>query len=228
METTFDMFMTSNMLESELNFKYFKDDFKFTSQFFSNYQNIDGADNDTYSINQLFLDYKITDNHLLSVGKKAPKLGKGYFANPVAFIDRKKDPNYPEHAKEGYSFLNYTYNKSYDGDLKNLAFDIIYMPTTEDLNSDFHGENSNNVILKSYLLYKDIDIDFIYLYSDEQNDKIGLDFSTNVETNFEIHAEVAKEMGEDYSYLLGLRYLTENELTMIMEYFDDTQKYLFT
>jgi len=28
METTFDMFMTSNMLESELNFKYFKDDFK--------------------------------------------------------------------------------------------------------------------------------------------------------------------------------------------------------
>ena len=99
-------FMTSNMLESELNFKYFKDNFKLTSQFFANYQNIDGGENDTYSVNQLFLDYKISDNHLLSVGKKSPKWGKGYFVNPVAFIDRKKDPNYPEHAKEGYSFLN--------------------------------------------------------------------------------------------------------------------------
>lgn len=210
--------MSSNLAQSELNFKYLKDDFKFSSQFFTNYQNIDGVESESYSLNQLFLEYKISNNHQLLVGKKAPKWGKGYFANPVAFIERRKDPNYPEQAREGYSFVNYTYNKSYDGDLKNHSFDFIYMPTTKDLNSDFDNENSNNIILKNYFLYKDIDIDLIYLYSDQQNEKVGVDFSTNLETNFEVHAEVAKELNGQHSYLLGLKYLTQKELTVIMEY----------
>lgn len=211
--------MFTNLLESEFNFKYFKDNFNFNAQFFANYQDIDGTTNDTYSINQLFLEYKFNDNHLVSVGKRAPKWGKGYFANPVAFIDRKKDPNYPEHAKEGYNSLSYTYNKSYSSELKNFSFDVVYLPTTKDFNSDFYNNNSNNIILKSYFLYKDIDIDLIYLYSDKENNKLGLDFSTNLQTNFEIHAEVAKEIDAEYSYLLGLKYLTQNELTIIMEYF---------
>ena len=112
--------------------------------------------------------------------------------------------------------------------MKNFAFDIIYLPTNKDLNSDFYSEESNNIILKNYLLYRDIDIDLMYLYSDKQNDRMGFDFSTNLKTNFEIHAEVAKEIIEEYAYLLGLKYLTENELTIIMEYFEDFQKYFFT
>ncbi|MEA2028743.1 MAG: hypothetical protein U9N49_07180, partial [Campylobacterota bacterium] len=216
--------MFTNLLESEFNFKYLKDNFKFMAQLFANYQDVDGLTSDSYSVNQLFLEYKFSDNHLLSVGKKAPKWGKGYFANPVAFIDRKKDPHYPEHAKEGYSFLSYSYNKSYSGELKNFAFDLVYMPTTKDINSDFYNNKSHNVIFKSYFLYKDIDIDLIYLYSNKQNDKIGVDFSTNLQTNFEIHAEIAKEMNSGYSYLLGLKYLTQNELTIIIEYLYQSER----
>jgi hypothetical protein len=73
--------------------------------------------------------------------------------------------------------------------------------------------------LKTYFLYKDTDIDFVYLYNDKLSNKLGVDFSTNLQTNFEIHGEYTKSDNGLYSYLLGLKYLTDFELTIISEYF---------
>ncbi len=61
--------------------------------------------------------------------------------------------------------------------------------------------------------------DLVYIKSDELNDKFGIDFSKNIQTNFEVHAEFAKELGGYTSYLLGLKYLTANDLTITSEYF---------
>ena len=211
--------MNTYLGEAFLNFKYFKDDFTFQTDLMANYENKDHIEKDTYTINQAFVNYKYNQNHQVTLGKKVAKWGKGYFFNPIAFIDRKKDPNEPEASKEGFVQVNYIYNKAFNEDLQNIAFEASYLKTSEDINSDLYEDDSNAVALKTYLLYKDIDIDLAYFYSNKEENKFGLDFSTNIETNFEIHGEFAKDNSGDYSYLLGIKYLTENELTIISEYF---------
>lgn len=145
-------------------------------------------------------------------------MGKGYFSNPIAFIDRKKDPNEPEANKEGFIQLNYKFNKVYQGNLQNVGFDFTYIPTSEDFNEDLYSQKSDIFASKVYFLYKDIDIDLAYVYSNKEPNKFSIDFSTNLQTNFEIHGEYAKLDNGDFSYLLGLKYLTNSELTIISEY----------
>ncbi|MEA2019497.1 MAG: hypothetical protein U9N59_13745 [Campylobacterota bacterium] len=206
--------------EAMINFKYFKDKYTINSEFMANYENIDNEEDDSTSINQLYLNYKQNENHIYTAGKISSKWGKGYFFNPIAFIDRKKDPNNPELTKEGYELLGYKYNKVYqNSNLKNFALDMIYLPTSSTQNDDFYNETSNNIAIKAYFLYFDTDIDIAYLYSDEISNKFGIDFSSNIETNFEIHGEYAKNDNDLYSYILGIKYLTETDLTITSEYY---------
>jgi len=114
---------------------------------------------------------------------------------------------------------NYSYNKSFEGDLKNLKLDFIYMPTSTSVNDDFYHDTSTNLALKLYLLYLDTDIEFIYLYSDEQKDKLGFTFSRNILPHFEVHGEFAKEIDGYHSYLLGLKYVTGTDITITSEYY---------
>lgn len=201
-----------------INYKYFQDQFTFNTDLVVNYENIDSVSEDTYTINQAVVTYKIDNFHELNLGKRTPKWGKGYFSNPIAFIDRKKDPNEPEANKEGFTGINYKFNKVYQGDLQNIGLEINYLRTTEDFNEELYAENSNIFASKLYLLYKDIDIDIAYVYNDKDTNKFGIDFSTNLQTNFEIHGEYAKYDTGEFSYLLGLKYLTDSELTLISEY----------
>lgn len=200
------------------NFKYFQDKYTFNSDFVINYENIDNAEEDSYTVNQAFLTYKFNNFNEFNIGKRTAKWGKGYFSNPIAFIDRGKDPNEPEANKEGFTQVNYKFNKVYQGDLQNVGFDFTYIPTSKDFNEDLYAQKSNIFASKLYLLYKDIDIDFAYVYSNKESNKFGIDFSTNLQTNFEIHGEYATDESGDYSYLLGLKYLTNSELTIISEY----------
>lgn len=202
-----------------LNYKYFKDKYTFHLDLMSNYENIDHKENDKNTINQSFINYKYNNNHQIYLGKKSPKWGKGYYINPVAFIDRKKDPNDPEASREGFIQFNYKYNKVLKNELKNITFDMVYLKTTKDINEELYNDKSNILALKTYMLYKDIDIDIIYLYNDKDANKIGFDFSTNIESNFEIHGEYGRFDNSYYSYLLGLKYLTQNDLTILSEYY---------
>ena len=209
--------------EALFRFTHYKDDFKFIGALSARYNNIDGADEDIFTIYKLYAHNKLSINHSVDVGKKTLKWGTGYFFNPAAFLDRPKDPTQPENAYEGYVMANYIYNKSFDGDLKNLKLDLIYMPTTSQINDDFYNANSSNLAMKLYLLYLDTDISFIYLYSNEQKDKIGFTFSRNLATYFEIHGEYAKEIGGYHSYLLGLKYVTQSDITITSEYYYDSE-----
>lgn len=211
--------MDTYLGEAFINFKYYKNDYTFTTDFVANYKNIDKVEEDVYTLNQAFLSYKYDNNHLLTLGKKTSKWGKGYFFNPIAFIDRKKDPNNPEESREGYTQLNYNYNKVFNSDIENISFDTAYIKTSSSMNDDLYEEDSNIIALKLYMLYKDIDIDLAYFYSDKQANKIGIDFSTNIETNFEIHGEYSRSDDGYYATLLGLKYLTNYELTITSEYY---------
>jgi len=208
--------------EALFRFTHYKDDFKLIGALSARYVNIDGIDEDLFTVYQLYAHNKLSINHSIDVGKKTLKWGTGYFFNPAAFLDRPKDPTQPENAYEGYVMANYSYNKSFDGDLKNLKLDLIYMPTTSKVNDDFYNDISNNLAMKLYLLYFDTDLSFIYLHSDEQKDKIGFTFSRNLATYFEVHGEFAKQIEGYHSYLIGLKYVTENDITITSEYYYDS------
>ena len=211
-------------LEGLFEFSYFYEMFTFKTSLMGTYDYVyENIAKDDYPLNELYVDAKITDNHSLLVGKESLKWGKGYYFNPVAFFDRPRDPQQPTLAREGFSILKYSYNKSFQGALKNVAFDLLYLRADDKINKDFYriatdSQTSNNVGARLYMLLFDTDIDIIYNYSDAVKDKVGIDFSKNLQTNFELHGEFAKEIDGYHSYLLGLRYLTDFELTIISEY----------
>jgi len=218
-----DSSQNTSLNEALFRFTHYKDDFKLIGALSARYANVDGVDESLFTAYQLYAHNTLSINHSIDAGKITLKWGTGYFFNPAAFLDRPKDPTQPENAYEGYVMANYAYNKSFDGDLKNLKLDLVYMPTTSEVNDDFYNGGSTNLSAKLYLLYFDTDISFIYLYSNEQKDKIGFTFSKNLAPHFEIHGEYAKEIDGYYSYLLGLKYVTESDITIISEYYYDSE-----
>ena len=211
-------------LEGLLDFTYDYEMLKFKTSLMGTYDYIESKLNNTkVSLNELSVEAKLNANNTILVGKESLKWGKGYYFNPVAFFDRPKDPNQPTLGREGFVVAKYNYNKSMEGALKNLSFDFVYLPTTDDVNSEYNqlateNKNSNNIAARLYMLLYDTDIDIIYNYSDTNSNKIGLDFSKNLQTNFEVHGEYAQVIDGGYDYLLGIRYLTDFELTIISEY----------
>jgi len=173
-----------------------------------------------------------------NIGKKTLQWGKGYAWNPVAFVDRPKDPYDPDLAREGFVMASADYIKSFSGPLKTFSFTPVLLPVYDHINDEFGKINRLNFAGKMYFLLYDTDIDLILLTNGSKTDRYGMDFSRNITSNFEIHGELAfvddhkkKFVNSDgavfnreydaTSYLLGLRYLTKSDTTYIFEYFHD-------
>jgi len=197
---------------------------------------------DEASIFEAYASIKPTPLASIDLGKKVFKWGKGYAWNPVGFINRPKDPNNPEESLEGYIGASLDLIKSFSGPLQTLALTTVVLPVQDNINEDFGVPDNVNLAVKLYLLYQDVDIDFLLFTGNSRTTRYGFDFSTNLATNFEIHGELAHtprqsrktlnadgsvEIQEvaDTSYLLGLRYLTENDITCIIEYFHNDDGY---
>lgn len=180
-----------------------------------------------------------TDNLTFELGKRVLKWGKGYAWNPVGFIERRKDPADPELSREGFIIASLDYVRSFDGPLKTLAFTPVLLPVTRDLNKDFSSGEDLNLAGKLYLLYRDTDIDLLFLTGDSHGGRLGLDFSRNLKTNLEIHGELAwinnqsqrrldengnpvMVTGDATSCLLGVRYLSAQDTTWILEYYHNS------
>jgi hypothetical protein len=173
----------------------------------------------------------------LEAGKKTQRWGKGYAWNPVAFLERPKDPEDPELAREGFVAAAGSYVRSRSGALQNVSFTALAVPTSADLNADFGAAGHANPAAKLTLLYRDTDIDLLWLGEGARSARFGFDVSRNFGTNLEVHAEWARIRGFEQpvlepggalalspprdatSYLLGLRYLTERDTTWIVEYY---------
>ena len=191
---------------------------------------------DETSLYEGFFSLKPSNSLAIDMGKKALKWGKGYAWNPVAFIDRPKDPDEPELALEGFWVASADYIKSFPGPLKTISFTPVLMPVFEHVNDDFGTLDKFNAAGKLYLLLYDTDIDFMFLTGGSKTTRYGMDFSRNLTTNFEIHGEFAfindfnktfidrdgKSFTSNYdaiSYLFGTRYLTARDTTYILEYY---------
>ena len=172
----------------------------------------------------------------MEAGKRALKWGKGYAWNPMGFVERPKDPNDPQLAREGIWMADSDLIFNPGGNLQTIAFTPVLVPVGNDINSDFGANGHLNPSARLYLLYRDIDIDFAWQGKGSRPARFGMDFSTNLASNFEIHGEwariqqftrpvtdsagrVTNEVGNATSYLLGLRYLTAGDTTYIGEYY---------
>lgn len=185
---------------------------------------------------EAYLAWQATANASLEAGKKTQRWGKGYAWSPVAFLERPKDPEDPELAREGFTALAGNFVRSTVGPLQNASFTVLVVPTQSDLNGDFGAPDHWNPAAKLSLLYRDTDIDFLWLGEGSRSARFGFDVSRNFGTNLEVHAEWARILDFEQpvlgaasltlapprdatSYLLGLRYLTERETTWIVEYY---------
>ena len=188
------------------------------------------------------LSLKPSNSLAMDLGKKVQKWGKGYAWNPVAFVDRLKDPEETDLAREGFWMASADYIKSFDGPLKTLSMTPVILPVYEHINDEFGKINELNVAGRLYLLLYDTDIDLMFLTGGSRTPRFGFDFSRNIITNFEIHGEFAyinnfkqktiDEQGkvseskfDAKSYLLGVRYLAETDTTFILEYYHNGTGY---
>ena len=172
----------------------------------------------------------------IDIGKKRMKWGKGYAWNPVAFIDRHKDPNDPELALEGFTLISVDYIRSFKGPLKTITVTPFLLPVVNRINSGFGELNYLNFGGKIYFLFHDTDIDFMFLAGGSVPARFGIDFSRNIISNFEIHGEFSfipnfrkrwldregtlreKEYSSK-SFLAGIRFLTQTNTTFFLEYY---------
>lgn len=185
--------------------------------------------------------YQANSRMRYELGKRTLKWGKGYAWNPVGFIERAKDPLDPELSREGYIMANTDYVKSSSGDLRTWGFNVVLLPVDSEINPDF-GTEDTWLASKLYLLYLDNNIDLVFMTGAQHQSRFGMDFSRNLSSNFEVHAEWSRTLGDtrpvlqdDLSlleesldteaWLLGLRYLTETNLTAIFELYHNSGGY---
>lgn len=185
---------------------------------------------------QGYLILKPSPSLTVYAGKRTLRWGKGYAWSPTALVERPKNPNEPDLAREGYWMITADYTKSFQGMLKTLSFTPFIIPVSRSVNTAISRNEGLNFAAKIYLLFLDTDIDLVVLAGKSQPARFGLDFSRNMRSNWEIHGEVAvlrdlertrvddegriqKEYCDATRYLLGMRYLSAAETTYILEYY---------
>jgi len=182
------------------------------------------------------LSLKPSSSLTVDVGKKTMKWGKGYAWNPVAFVDRPKDPDDPVQNLEGFFVASADYTKSFQGPLTTFSFTPVLIPVYGEVNEDFGEGKHIDLAAKFYFLFLDTDIDFMFLNGASKTPRFGSDFSRNITSNLEIHGELASirdfqksriDQEETlvtseynaWSFLAGIRYLSTKETTYILEYY---------
>lgn len=185
---------------------------------------------------EAFASFKPDPGFTLDLGKKTLRWGKGYAWSTVGFVERPKDPNDPDLSREGYTMAAADFIHNFDGPLQTIAFTPVLLPVSSGINEDFGKPDYVNVAAKLYFLYYNTDIDLLYLGAGSRTPRFGMDFSRNLTSNLEIHGEWARTAGVEQkvtnasgsvitqqadvsSLILGMRYLTENDTTYILEYY---------
>jgi len=179
----------------------------------------------------------------VDVGKRVQRWGKGYAWSPVGFIERPKDASDPSASREGFVMASAEWTKSLGGPVSTIGLSGFVVPTDGGrLNQDFGAERDLNPAAKLYLLAWDTDIDVLWRGKGAKPQSFGVDFSRNITSALEVHGEWARTLDAPRSmvsvtgvtqqretsynsWLLGLRYLTQNEVTWIVEYYRNGNGY---
>jgi hypothetical protein len=185
---------------------------------------------------ELYGSLNLSPRWSMSIGKRRFNWGKGYAFNPVGYVNAEKDPENPDLALAGKTSVYISYNRSFTSDLlQNFSVGAILLPPEAEMNEKFASADKIGAAFKLYFLLKNIDIDFMTILKKDESKRLGLDFSTNLRENLEIHAEfsyaydeikyfifddlISQQKMDGGSYLLGLRYLNRFNTTLVAEYY---------
>jgi len=192
------------------------------------------------------LHWALDANWALDGGKRVQRWGKGYAWNPVAFVERPKDANDPQQSREGYAMLGGEWVRSFDGAwggaLSAASVTALLVPVSGDLNEDYGSAGHPNPALKASALVYDTDLDFLWAGGGSRPARWGVDFSRNLGAQLEVHGEWARVSGlrrplvqpggaivqqqiDPISWLIGLRYITEREVTWFAELYHNGAGY---
>lgn len=186
--------------------------------------------------------WKPSDRLWFDLGKRTQRWGKGYAWNPVGFIERPKDPDDAQAAREGYYMFLSEWVRTFEGPLATLSVTAAAVPRAEGLNEDFGKLNHTNPALRLSGLFHDTDLDLYWLGKGSRPERFGMDFSRNLGPSLEVHGEwalgldvprtlvaadgrVSQATEDTHSYLLGFRYITTTEITWIVEYYRNGSGY---
>jgi len=221
---------------------YFNGDYRykqvgFTMRTFSQYTKDEPVD---ISFFELYGSLNLSPKLTLTVGKRRYNWGKGYAFNPVGYVNAEKDPENPDLALAGKNSLYINYNHSFaSGLIQNLSISTIVLPQESNILERYSNFDDLSTAFKLYLLLNNIDLDFMVFTGKNHPQKYGVDFSTNLQENIEIHGEVSYATDDEnnfiqnnavqinetdgFSYLLGFRYLNDLNITFIAEYYHNNQ-----
>jgi hypothetical protein len=189
-----------------------------------------------FNLFELYGNLNLSDNFFILLGKKRYAWGKGYAYNPVGYINPVKDPENPELLKAGFLSINLEYSLSFQMDfIRNIAFDFMALPAESTVSNNLFEPENTIIAGKIYFLILDTDIDIMGYYSKYGPKKTGFDFSRNLLPNLEIHGECSwlydqprytitnmaliSSTSTGYSYLIGIRWLSDWNITSIFEYY---------
>jgi len=190
----------------------------------------------SFDLFEAYGSYAPSPNFATQAGKKVYNWGKGYAFNPAGFVNPAKDPENPELAQAGFLSVNAEYIKSFSSDdLQSFSATVVVIPQGPSINNRFGETNYTDFALRLSFLLWDTDLDFMTYQSSMLPKQYGVDLSTNLLENLEVHAElsVAKQANRYFmvngllqsdktdvtSYLLGVRYLNEWNTTVIAEFY---------
>ncbi|MBF0238872.1 MAG: hypothetical protein HQM12_14300, partial [SAR324 cluster bacterium] len=180
--------------------------------------------------------------HRVTLGKQLIRWGTGYAFNPVAFLERPKSPDDPEAQREGLWLSQIILmTGAMAVGMQNSSLTLIYLPVRSDLNEDYvsvlsqdnrETENHENIWgIKFYALIGATDLDLYWVNREQQQQQgWGIDFASNITSSLEWHGEYAHLQQPDQTgekSLLGLRYLTEQDVTWIVEMYHNSSGMTF-
>ena len=232
-----DEYLSRYRLDFYLNGDYSYKKVGFTMRTFSQYTKEEPVD---LSFFELYGSLNLSPRFTLSIGKRRYNWGKGYAFNPVGYVNVEKDPENPDLALAGKNSFYLNYNRSFSSNLiQNLSLAAIVLPKEADILEKYSEFDDLSASLKLYVLTNNIDLDVMFFSGPNQIRRYGVDFSTNLQENIEIHGELSYGVNEEmhvirdnvaqinktdgFSHLLGLRYLNTWNLTVIAEYYHNNR-----
>lgn len=195
----------------------------------------DQRERDTmHRFDELAVTWKPHANFTLDAGKMVLKWGKGHTWNPVAFVERPKDPGDPRLPREGYTVLSASVNRAFSGPLESITFNPVLLPVSDHVNTNFGKSGHLNAAARLLLDFGATDSGFYFLNSGSRSGRIGADFSHHVNSALEVYGEWARIKAQNFrlttpagsgytrteaasSYLVGLQYRAERRRNFILE-----------
>ncbi|MFQ3622332.1 MAG: hypothetical protein SNJ73_02180 [Acetobacteraceae bacterium] len=182
--------------------------------------------------------YEWAPGNAVAAGKRVQRWSKSYAFQPVGFVERARDPTEPDQAREGFwmATLEWTRSITGGGPLQSVGVTGVLLPVTPDLNREVSPDRGLNGGVRLSSLVADTDVDLYGFTGPSRSTRLGAGVGRNLAPELVVYAEAAWAAEEPrpvidpasgrlrrlasggISGLVGLRWQTPTDTTVIVEY----------